>query len=87
MTVFARVRFPTALPAGTTRIFSRRGGGGDRSFTLQYSPGKAASGWVGSFLAGEGVVLKFTGQGRIYVQSHNPKEFGSTLGPMLPPRE
>jgi len=55
--------------------------------SLQYSPGKAASGWVGSFLAGEGIVLKFTGHGQIYVQSHNPNDFGGTLGPMLPPRE
>jgi uncharacterized protein (TIGR00266 family) len=54
--------------------------------SLQYSAGKAASGWVQSFLSGEGIVLKFTGTGKVYVQSHNPNEFGSTIGRMLPPR-
>jgi len=54
--------------------------------SLQYSAGKAASGWVQSFLSGEGIVLKFTGTGKVYVQSHNPKEFGSTLGSRLPAR-
>ena len=54
--------------------------------SLDYSLDKAGSSWVQSFLAGEGVVLNFTGRGRIYVQSHNAKEFGQVLGPMLPPR-
>jgi uncharacterized protein (TIGR00266 family) len=54
--------------------------------SLQYSPGKAASGWVQSFLAGEGIVLNFTGTGKVYVQSHNPKEFGGTFGALLPQR-
>jgi len=54
--------------------------------SLQYSLSKAGSSWIQSFLAGEGVVLNFTGHGKIYVQSHNPKEFGSALGRLLPPR-
>ncbi|MEO1972919.1 MAG: TIGR00266 family protein [Pirellulaceae bacterium] len=54
--------------------------------SLPYSAGKAASGGVQSFLSGEGIVLKFTGEGKVYVQSHNPSEFGSTIGPMLPER-
>jgi len=54
--------------------------------SLQYSPGKAASGWVQSFLSGEGIVLNFSGQGRLLVQSHNPNEFGGTLGRLLPER-
>lgn len=54
--------------------------------SLSYSPGKAASSWVQSYLSGEGIVLKFTGHGKIYVQSHNPNEFGGLLGPKLPPR-
>ena len=55
--------------------------------SLSYSLGKAAGGWIQSFLTGEGVVLKFQGQGRIYVQSHNPDEFGNVLGPLLPARK
>jgi uncharacterized protein (TIGR00266 family) len=54
--------------------------------TLEYSVTKAGGSWVQSFLTGEGFVLNFTGRGRIYVQSHNPQEFGRSLGPMLPPR-
>ena len=54
--------------------------------SLNYSLSKAGGSWIQSFLAGEGVVLNFTGQGKIYVQSHNPAEFGKSLGPMLPER-
>ena len=55
--------------------------------TLSYSLGKAGGSWVQSFLTGEGIVLNFTGHGKIYVQSHNPDEFGKSLGPLLPNRE
>jgi uncharacterized protein (TIGR00266 family) len=54
--------------------------------TLSYSIGKASGSFIQSFLAGEGLVLKFSGRGRVYVQSHNPDEFGQSLGSMLPPR-
>lgn len=54
--------------------------------TLEYSLSKAGRSWIQSWLAGEGIVLKFRGQGKILVQSHNPGEFGNYLGPMLPPR-
>ena len=53
--------------------------------SLTYSIGKAG-GWVQSFLTGEGLTMKFSGYGRLYVQSHNPDEFGRSLGPLLPPR-
>ena len=53
---------------------------------LDYSISKAGSSWIQSWLAGEGLVLNFSGRGTIYVQSHNPDEFGKTLGPMLPER-
>jgi uncharacterized protein (TIGR00266 family) len=54
--------------------------------SLSYSPGKAAGSWIQSYFAGEGIVLKFKGHGRIYVQSHNASEFGGVLGPKLPTR-
>lgn len=54
--------------------------------TLQYEITKGGGSWFQSWLAGEGVVMKFTGQGRILTQSHNPKEFGRQLGPKLPTR-
>lgn len=53
---------------------------------LEYSVSKAGGSWIQSFLTSEGLVLKFSGRGRVYVQSHNPTEFGKALGPMLPPR-
>jgi uncharacterized protein (TIGR00266 family) len=54
--------------------------------TLEYSVGKSGSGWIASFLSGEGLVCHFKGQGRIWIQSRNPAEYGSMVGKMLPPR-
>jgi uncharacterized protein (TIGR00266 family) len=54
--------------------------------TLQFRIGKASKSLVGSFLGGEGLVCKFSGQGRLYCQSHNPPSFGKLLGPKLRPR-
>lgn len=53
---------------------------------MTYEITKAGGSWLSSFFAGEGVVMKFSGRGRIMVQSHNPTEFGKALGPLLPPR-
>jgi len=54
--------------------------------TLEFHIGKASESLVGSFLGGEGLVCKFSGQGRLYCQSHNPPSFGKLLGPKLRPR-
>ena len=54
---------------------------------IKYSVVKATKGLISSFLSGEGPVLRMQGQGRMYVQSRNPSEFGATVGRMLPPRE
>ena len=54
--------------------------------TLTYSVGKSGSGWIASFLSGEGLVCQFTGQGRIWIQSRNPTAYGQTVGKLLPPR-
>jgi len=55
--------------------------------TLKYSMSKAGGSWMQSWLAGEGIVMNFEGEGSIYVQSHNPQEFGGLLGPLLPERQ
>ncbi len=55
--------------------------------SLQYTIGKSASGWIASFFSGEGLVCHFQGQGRIWIQTRNPVEFGQTVGPKLPPRK
>jgi uncharacterized protein (TIGR00266 family) len=54
--------------------------------TLQFSVGKLGDSWIQTMLSGEGLVCHFSGQGRLYCQSHSPKSFGQTLGPMLRPR-
>ena len=54
--------------------------------TLQFELVKAGTSLIGSFLGGEGFVCKFSGQGRLFVQSHNPPGFGKALGPKLKPR-
>ena len=54
--------------------------------SLTYSIGRAGGSWVQSLLTSEGLTLKFFGHGRLYVQSHNPDEFGRSIGPLLPPR-
>ena len=54
--------------------------------SLTYSVGKSGSGWIASFLSGEGLVCHFTGQGRIWIQSRNPTAYGQAVGRLLPPR-
>jgi uncharacterized protein (TIGR00266 family) len=54
--------------------------------TLTYEVGKSASGWIGSFLSGEGLVCHFQGKGRIWIQTRNPSAYGQVIGRLLPPR-
>jgi uncharacterized protein (TIGR00266 family) len=54
---------------------------------IEYSIDKAGSGWIQSFLSGEGFVLRVRGQGTLWLQSRNPSEFGKTVGRLLPARE
>jgi uncharacterized protein (TIGR00266 family) len=54
--------------------------------SLDYRVGKSAEGWIASFLSGEGLVCHFRGQGRIWIQSRNPSEYGGYVGRRLPPR-
>ena len=54
---------------------------------LEYEISKAGGGWISSMMSGEGLVMKFRGQGKILVQSHDPSRLGGVLGPLLPPRK
>lgn len=54
---------------------------------LSYEVTKAGAGWISSFLSGEGLVLRMRGTGRLYLQTRNPKEYGSAVGPRLPARQ
>ncbi|HEX2731517.1 MAG TPA: TIGR00266 family protein [Polyangiaceae bacterium] len=53
---------------------------------IEYTVTKAGKGWIQSFLSGEGLVLRMRGQGRVYIQSRNPAEYGRAIGAELPPR-
>ncbi len=55
--------------------------------SLTYRLTKAGGSWLHAWLGGEGIVMEFEGRGKLIVQSHNAKEFGSALGRLLPPRE
>jgi uncharacterized protein (TIGR00266 family) len=55
--------------------------------TLQYRVGKSGSGWIASWLSGEGLVCHFEGQGSIWLQSRNASEYGAAIGAMLPARQ
>lgn len=55
--------------------------------SLTYKVGKSGSGWIASFLSGEGLVCHFQGQGRIWMQSRNPPAYGQEIAKMLPPRK
>ncbi|MSP26496.1 MAG: TIGR00266 family protein [Myxococcales bacterium] len=55
---------------------------------LQYRVTKATqSGWIASYLSGEGLVCHFEGQGQVLVQSRNAAEYGATVAALLPPRQ
>ncbi|MEE4378170.1 MAG: TIGR00266 family protein [Candidatus Competibacteraceae bacterium] len=54
--------------------------------TLTYKLEKASSGWISSFTSGEGLVCRFRGPGKVYIQSRNPAAFGSWVRPLLPNR-
>jgi uncharacterized protein (TIGR00266 family) len=54
--------------------------------SLAFSLTKAGKSWASSILGGEGLVCKFNGSGRVWIQSHNSTSFGSSLSPKLKPR-
>lgn len=47
---------------------------------------KRVGSWFSTFFSAEGLVCRFQGQGRLFMQTRNPQEFGSLVGPKLPPR-
>ncbi len=51
---------------------------------LTYSVTRSADGWLQSFMTGEGLACHFRGEGRVYIQTRNPSEYGRLLGRLLP---
>ena len=54
--------------------------------TLRFRVGRAADSWLDSLLTGEGLACKFSGEGKLWCQTHNPTRLGQALGPQLKPR-
>ena len=46
-----------------------------------------AAGWIASLTSGEGFVCRFRGPGVVYIQSRNPRGFGSWVRQFLPTAE
>lgn len=53
--------------------------------TLQFSIKRVGS-WFSTFFSSEGLVCRFQGKGKLFIQTRNASEFGSLVGPKLPPR-
>jgi uncharacterized protein (TIGR00266 family) len=54
---------------------------------LKFSVNRFGGGWKSFIFGGEGLVCRFTGAGRLWIQTRNPQEFGKAIGPKLPMRE
>ena len=48
---------------------------------------KRVGSWFSTFFSSEGLVCHFQGRGKLLIQTRNPSEFGSLIGPKLPPRQ
>lgn len=46
---------------------------------MDYQIEKAAGGWISSFTSGEGLVCRFRGPGKLYVQTRNPSSFAGWM--------
>jgi uncharacterized protein (TIGR00266 family) len=51
----------------------------------RYKIEKASKGWISSFTSGEGLVCRFTGPARVFIQSRNPQGFGDWIKKFIPP--
>jgi uncharacterized protein (TIGR00266 family) len=84
----------TVLASSYGAIEERMLGGGesytvDSSHIVGFEEGvqyevKKSGGWKTTILGGEGLVVKLTGPGRIYMQTRSPQEFLDWLVPQLP---
>jgi len=52
--------------------------------TMNYKLEKASSGWISSFTSGEGLVCRFSGPGRVLIQTRNPGGFGDWIRQFIP---
>lgn len=53
--------------------------------SMSYSLEKASSsGWISSITSGEGIVCRFKGPGKVYIQTRNPDAFGGWIRQFVP---
>jgi uncharacterized protein (TIGR00266 family) len=55
--------------------------------SMKYEIQRAGSGMMSMVTTGEGLVTRFTGPGKIYLQSRNLRSFAESINPFLPNRE
>lgn len=53
--------------------------------TIDYTVTRVGS-WFSTFFSGEGLVSRFSGKGKLWIQSRNPDAYGKHVGNLLPPR-
>lgn len=54
--------------------------------TLSFEVRKFTNSPLQRWFGGEDYIVEFHGEGRLWIQSHNPKSYGQIIGPMLPKR-
>ncbi len=55
--------------------------------TLKFNVSRFGGGLIASLLGGEGLVCRFSGSGKLWIQTRNPQGFGEAIGSKLPQRE
>lgn len=51
---------------------------------MSYTIEKASAGWISSLTSGEGLVCRFRGPGRVYIQTRSPAAFGGWVRQFIP---
>ncbi|MCO4744699.1 MAG: TIGR00266 family protein [Proteobacteria bacterium] len=55
--------------------------------SLQFKVTRFGGGWKAFIFGGEGLVCRFTGTGKLWIQTRNPQAFGELIGAKLPMRQ
>ncbi len=72
-----------SIPPGTDYIVDNGhlvAWSGDTKYTIE----KAAKGWLNTITSGEGLVCRFSGPGKVWLQTRNPQAFGAWIRRFIP---
>ncbi|HEY9868142.1 MAG TPA: TIGR00266 family protein [Candidatus Obscuribacterales bacterium] len=75
--------YQIVLPAGQDYIVDNGhlvAWSGDTNYAIE----KAAKGWLNTITSGEGLVCRFSGPGKIWLQTRNPQSFGAWIRSFVP---